>query len=50
VGEGCKKVEIGKGGLSCPHFWVPLFCSGNDFRGLSVKKKGVKRGYLMSLS
>jgi hypothetical protein len=36
--------------MSCPHFWIPLFNSGNDFCGLSVKKKGVKRGYLMSLS
>jgi hypothetical protein len=36
--------------MSCPHFWIPLFDNGNDSRGSSVKKKGVKRGYLMSLS
>jgi hypothetical protein len=36
--------------LSCPHFWIPLFGSGNDSRGSLVKKKEVKRGYLMSLS
>jgi hypothetical protein len=41
---------LGREDLSCPHFWVPLFCSGNDFCGLSVKKKGVKKGHLMSLS
>jgi hypothetical protein len=30
------------GARSCPHFWVPLFAVGDDFRGLSMKKKGVK--------
>jgi hypothetical protein len=38
------KKYLGREDLSCPHFWIPLFSSGNDFRGLSVKKKGVKRG------
>jgi hypothetical protein len=42
--------SLGREDLSCPHFWIPLFDSGNDSRGSSVKKKGVKRGYLMSLS
>jgi hypothetical protein len=32
------KQSLGREDLSCPHFWVPLFYSGNDFRGLSVKK------------
>jgi hypothetical protein len=36
--------------MSCPYFWIPLFGNGNDFRGSLVKKKGVKKGYLMSLS
>jgi hypothetical protein len=36
--------SLGREDLSCPHFWIPLFCSGDDFRGSSVKKKGVKKG------
>jgi hypothetical protein len=44
------KKSLGREDFSCPHFWVPLFCNGNDLCGLSVKEKGVKRGHLMSLS
>jgi hypothetical protein len=44
------KQSLGREDLLCPHFWVPLFCTGNDFCGLSVKEKGVKMGHLMSLS
>jgi hypothetical protein len=40
---------LGREDLPCLHFWIPLFGNGNDFGGLSVKK-GVKGGYLMSLS
>jgi hypothetical protein len=34
------KQYLGREDFSCPQFWVPLFCSGNDFHGFSVKKKG----------
>jgi hypothetical protein len=33
------KQSLGREDLSCPHFWVPLFCSRRDFCGLSVEKK-----------
>jgi len=42
--------SLGTKDFSCPHFWNPLLDSFNDFCGLSVKRNGVKRGYLMSLS
>jgi hypothetical protein len=44
------KQSLGREDLSCPHFWIPMFGSGNDLCGLSLKKKGVKRNYVMSLN
>jgi hypothetical protein len=44
------KQYLGREDMSCPHFCIPLFSGGNESLGSSVKKKGVKRGYLMSLS
>jgi hypothetical protein len=38
------KQPLGREDLSCPHFWIPLFDSGNDSRDSSVKKKKVKKG------
>jgi hypothetical protein len=32
------KQSLGREDFSCPHFLVPLFCSGNDFHGFSMKK------------
>ena len=32
------KQYLGREDFSCPHFLVPLFCSGNYFRGFSMKK------------
>jgi hypothetical protein len=42
--------SLGMEDLSCPHFLGSSFCSRKDFRGLSMKKKGVKGGHLMSFS
>ena len=44
------KQSLGREDFSCPHFWIPLFGNGNEFHESLVKKKEVKRGYLMSLS
>jgi hypothetical protein len=44
------KQSLGREDLSCPYFWIPLFCSRRDFRGLSMEKNEYKGGYLMSLS
>jgi hypothetical protein len=44
------KQYLGREDLSCPHFWVSPFCSRKDLCGLSMKKKGVKGGHLMSFS
>jgi hypothetical protein len=38
--------SLGRVDFSCPHFWVPLFCSGNEFHVLSVKKNGVSKGVI----
>jgi len=40
------KQYFGREDFSCPQFWVPLFCSGNDFHGFSVKKNGVSKGVI----
>jgi hypothetical protein len=38
------KQSLGREDFSCPHFLVPLFCSGNEFRGFSMKKNGGEKG------
>jgi hypothetical protein len=38
------KQSLGREDLSCPHFWVPLFCSRRDFVACQWRKKCKKGG------
>jgi hypothetical protein len=38
------KKSLGREDLSCPHFWIPLFGSGNDFPWLVSEEKGSQKG------